>query len=125
MKNIGKAASYCASCYGQYTDRDYIDFESYWDGPVIDVHNGMKQPIDDLIICESCLRDAAKTIGLDYAKDLKNENRELGVALEKRDKTIEEKDKLISDLSHSLDEMIKNPPKRPGGRPKMLVRVGD
>lgn len=121
MKNIGKAGSYCASCYGQYTDRDYIDFESFWDGPVIDHANGMKQPIDDLIICETCLKDAAKFIGLGYAKDLKDENRELGVALEKRDNKIKEKDKMIADLTHSLDELVKNPVKRPGGRPRMLV----
>jgi hypothetical protein len=121
VKNLGRGARWCSACFGQYTDRDYIDFEAFFDGPMIEVGEGLKQPIDDLIICETCLKSAAKTIGLDYAKDLKDENRELGVAIEKREHTIREKDKMIADLTHTMDDMVKNPVKRPGGRPKVLT----
>lgn len=47
--------SACAACFGQYTDRRHVDFEAAWDGPVLD--GSVKVAIDDLVICENCLRD--------------------------------------------------------------------
>jgi hypothetical protein len=65
--------AFCAACYGQYSDRRHVDFEAAWDGPVFEgegVHTGdggarSKLPvgIDDLVICEDCLKSAAKLLG--------------------------------------------------------------
>lgn len=52
----------CSSCYGQYPDRRHVDFEAAWDGPV--VGSEFKMSVDDLILCEDCVRQAAKLIGL-------------------------------------------------------------
>jgi hypothetical protein len=54
----------------------HIDFESYWDGPIIDGKD-FKQPIDDLIICEDCLKVAAEVIGFSEHKKLLHERNEL------------------------------------------------
>jgi hypothetical protein len=52
----------CAVCYQQHVNRTHVDFEVAYDGPVIP--GAVPRPIDDLIVCEKCLADAAKLIGL-------------------------------------------------------------
>lgn len=64
--------THCASCYGQYVDRRYVDFGASYDGPVLEnVAGGVPASIDDLIVCEECLAAAARQIGYDdvTAKD--------------------------------------------------------
>jgi hypothetical protein len=61
------APAYCSSCFGQKTELRHVDFDAAWDGPVIDPGNGIKQVIDDLIICEHCLAEAASLLG--YGQD--------------------------------------------------------
>lgn len=62
----------CSACYGQYPQRRHVDFDSAWDGPVfnqeIDTGDGGKRDkiensIDELVLCENCLADAAKLLG--------------------------------------------------------------
>jgi hypothetical protein len=64
MKIANPTPAYCACCFTQKIGTRHIDFEAYFDGPVIDPGNGMKQTIDDLILCEDCVRTAAKFIGM-------------------------------------------------------------
>jgi hypothetical protein len=56
----------CASCFGQYPDRRHVDFGAAYDGPFLrgEVTGGPTVSIDDLIICEDCLRIAAHELGL-------------------------------------------------------------
>lgn len=57
---------YCSVCFGSVPDRRFVDFEVAWDGPVLGAtaeHHG--QPIDDLIVCESCLKIAFQVLDLD------------------------------------------------------------
>lgn len=61
MKLTG-AGPYCSSCFGQYPDRQHVDFEAYWDGPVI--NGSVKVAIDDLIVCENCVKRAAELLGM-------------------------------------------------------------
>jgi hypothetical protein len=63
----------CASCGGQYTDRRHVDFGSAWDGPVVNSYDVIakgvvNQQIDDLIVCESCIREAAEALKMDDVK---------------------------------------------------------
>jgi hypothetical protein len=60
----------CAACGGQYPERRHVDFGSAWDGPVINqlevaVNGATPVQIDDLKVCESCIRDAAQTLKMD------------------------------------------------------------
>lgn len=64
-KLAAAAPAYCSVCFGQYPDRRHVDFDAAWDGPVIDSGNGMKQAIDDLIMCENCVRRGAEILALD------------------------------------------------------------
>jgi hypothetical protein len=63
----------CSGCFGQYPDRQHIDFESSWDGPVVEggamgengqVISRIPVSIDELILCEDCVREGASLLGL-------------------------------------------------------------
>lgn len=59
--------THCASCFGQHPDRRHVDFGAYWDGPTFpdgEVAGGGTVAIDDLVICEECLRAAATELEL-------------------------------------------------------------
>jgi len=73
---LASCPPYCSSCFQQKPAVEHIDFESYWDGPIIQ-GAGFKQPIDDLILCEDCLRAAGELIGLSEHKKLLHERNEL------------------------------------------------
>lgn len=57
----------CSSCFGQYTDRRHVDFNAFYDGPVMDaaenVAGGKGVSIDDLVLCEECVLAASKLLG--------------------------------------------------------------
>ncbi len=69
MKVCGPPVA-CAACGGQYIDRRHVDFGSAWDGPVINqlevaVNGAIAMAIDDLIVCENCVRNAAEVLKMD------------------------------------------------------------
>jgi hypothetical protein len=63
----------CAACFGSYPERRHVDFGAAWDGPVFDepdgVVGGARQVVDDLVICEDCLRSGAEVLGLEDPAD--------------------------------------------------------
>ncbi len=129
MRKLRSAPTYCSACHGQYPNREYIDFEAYYDGPVIsqevngDATLGVKMSIDDLVLCENCLAAAAKLIGYVPNKKLRKENFELGRAVEEKHEKILKLEKIISDLEHTLDETLSGNVRRPSGRP--ILRLPD
>src|SRR5688572_31045862 len=85
MKIASPNPPYCSSCFNQQPQMTHIDFESAWDGPIIEGKT-FKQPIDDLMICEACLEAAAELLGFvkdadsaETIKKLRRENHELEV----------------------------------------------
>ena len=73
MKVCDVPPPHCASCYGQYTDMRHVDLEASYDGPVIEggvvgpdgvVVNKIPVSIDELVLCETCLIEAAALIGM-------------------------------------------------------------
>ena len=72
MKLANPNPPYCSSCFGQKPEMAHVDFESYWDGPIIQ-GKSFKQPIDDLIICRDCLVAAGLMVGLVDNKNFLNE----------------------------------------------------
>lgn len=83
----------CSACFGQYTDRQHVDFEAAWEGPTFkdgivgpdgEITNSILVSIDDLIICDDCLRAAAALLGLkdpdelaEYTEQLEKQRDEL------------------------------------------------
>lgn len=113
---------YCASCHGQYVERQHVDFGSFFDGPTINVEGrDAPVPIDDLIICDRCLTNAGKLIGLYPAEELKKENEELGKAVEAKEREVTDRDELISDLTHTVEKLSNDKIQKPSRRPRMLA----
>lgn len=60
MKLADTAPAYCAGCYGQKPDERHVDFEAAFDGHVVkpagDGYDAVS--VDDLVLCESCVRAA-------------------------------------------------------------------
>lgn len=58
----------CAACFGQYPQRTHVDFGSSYDGPMLPAQENatgvVGVSIDELVICEECLRTAAQLLGL-------------------------------------------------------------
>lgn len=67
----GIMKNFCSSCFNQQLEPDvkFVDFGSAWDGGTMRDASGMLISIDDLVICESCLRNAARLIGMGDERD--------------------------------------------------------
>lgn len=62
MRLVDGGTPYCASCYQQQPEMRHIDFGAAFDGPTLE--GATKVMIDDLIVCETCLRTAVALIGI-------------------------------------------------------------
>ena len=93
--------SHCSSCYGQYPQRRHIDFEAAYDGPVINT-DGLRQSIDDLIICEDCMESAAKFVGYVNDEAMKREIERLKMQVETRDEMLAKQDQVIQDQEKAI-----------------------
>jgi hypothetical protein len=98
---VSSPPPYCSSCFQQKPAVEHIDFESYWDGPIIE-GAGHKQPIDDLIICADCLRAAGELIGLSEHKKLLHERNELKQEVQALRKYREDNEEFKRNLQESL-----------------------
>jgi hypothetical protein len=88
---------YCSSCFQQKPAVEHIDFESYWDGPIIE-GAGYKQPIDDLIICADCLKVAGELIGLVHSQEILQERNALRREVQELRKYREDSEKRLEEL---------------------------
>ena len=59
-----EGVSGCACCYNT-TEGKFVDLVSAYDGPVLE--NGMT--IDDLILCEACVKKAGEVLGANADRD--------------------------------------------------------
>lgn len=117
----------CSSCGGQYTDRRHVDFGAAWDGPMISAGDESRgvigHAVDDLIVCEDCLRDAAKLLGwqditaLQTAfDDLRRHQDQVGVRLASALEHVESLERAARSRDR-LEEVLR-PPRRGPGRPR-------
>jgi hypothetical protein len=105
---------YCAVCF-QKPEGRCVDFEAAYDGPVIPGAPA-HIPIDDLVICESCLEEAFDLI------DPQNQRRTikaLTIHTEVLEADIAAKDKIIQGLRSSTNELVEHPIRTFPGRPKL------
>ncbi len=87
---------YCSACSGQYPEKRHVDFDAECDrGYAETIIQGKSQgepipssPIqmDDLILCEDCLKAGAELIGMIDGKALEAENTALKAKLDSEEK---------------------------------------
>lgn len=83
----GKTPPFCSSCFQQQFNKRHIDYSVAWDGGTLRDAGGTLITIDDLVLCEDCVRigadvlehDASTKIGaeLTIAKERAVEQRRL------------------------------------------------
>lgn len=108
MTKIAEAEPFfCAACHGRPEGARYIDFEAYYDGPVIN-EDGIKLTIDDLVICDQCLGAAARLIGFVEASDDRTavENRDLKASNLKLSKIVASQNKAVESTRKALDAAL-------------------
>jgi hypothetical protein len=56
----------CAACYQQQPQMTHVDFGASYDGPFFssEVTGANAVSIDDLVVCEDCVRAAARLLGM-------------------------------------------------------------
>jgi hypothetical protein len=66
----------CASCSGQYVERRHVDFGAAFDGPTFpapeSIAGGKVMTVDDLVVCEECIKAAARLLDLVDAEPLES-----------------------------------------------------
>lgn len=97
----------------------YVNCESGYDGPVVDQGEHVTPVyVENIVICEHCVAEMGRLIGLDHIESLKDHVANLEAHLDQRDEEVKEKDRAILDLTHTVGVLIEKPVKRPAGRPQ-------
>lgn len=102
----------CAGCFAAKPDATYVDFHADYDGPSFLDDAGVRQHIDDLIVCTDCVREAAETAELHV-----NPTRSLELQLEQA----QAEARKWREYAEGLEERVGQRPvplKRPPGRPR-------
>ena len=106
MPKFTHTPAYCAACFQQDSELRHIDFDAAYDGPVLTLEDGRKQPIDDLVLCERCLNSAFALLDPD---GLRPEVERLHALLALAKKDIEVKDRIINRYHKTNEELIEHP----------------
>lgn len=115
---------YCSACAGQYPDRRHVDFDAAVDrgyvkhyGSVMvkgqsvgELTNATAIPMEDLILCEECLKIGAQRLGMIDAEDWQTEKATLEARVESAEKLAERESNYASRMEDTLRH-------RPGGDP--------
>ncbi len=102
----------------------YVNFESAYDGPVIrDPERPSNEPgvyIEKVVICEICVREGSKLIGLEDGAKQADRVDAWKTYAESIEDEIAEKDKAIANLSYTVGVLLDSPVKRSVGRPQLV-----
>lgn len=123
----------CAACAGQYTERRHVDFDSAVDRGYAQLEGGnYANPemattfisADDLIVCEECVKTAARLIGMVDGELLVAENehleRQVDALTRERDKAARYSDTLEEALTGLRNDPIKLDHRRkPRNKPEL------
>lgn len=94
------APAACSSCFSQKVDEKHVDFGAYYDGPVLDGAKGIQ--VDDLVICEQCLTEAASLVGLSDQHDLVERLKNAAQRLAESEARNEQQAEHIADLQKAI-----------------------
>lgn len=89
----------CSGCFNQQPDKIHIDFGASWDGPVLQGAHPVS--IDELILCERCVRIAAKLLHLTDSPPAQTLSRYKKV-IESHEQTIQRLGEYIQTLHDTL-----------------------
>lgn len=114
----------CSVCFQPPMVREpqpeYVDFEAVYEGPVVtDPQSEVTPYLDKIVICEDCVREGARLLGMDHVERYQAELEAAREQLKESEREARKKDRAISDLTHTVGTLIDHPVKRPAGKPQL------
>lgn len=109
IPRLSEMPMFCASCGSQDPQARYVDFDAAWDGPVVNPDDGIKMQIDDLVICEGCLKEASRLVGL-------VDPDQTAETLARAQQDLIAKEEKITELQRYIDGLQAAIAAKPGGR---------
>lgn len=117
---------YCSACFGQNPEAQHVDMDAACDRGYGDRDDGNKVSMDDLILCEDCIRSAGVLVGMTDTREFQEHTNSLERRLEEEkkraDKATEYADRMEDALKHRPEELKVS---RPRGRPPRPYDVED
>lgn len=91
--------AYCSACFRQDSSKHYVDFDAAVDRG----YGEQNVAMDDLIVCEDCLRAGAVLVGMCDAREFEEDLRGLRLAVDRERKRADRSDEYASKLEDAID----------------------
>lgn len=108
--------TYCSACFGQYPERRHVDFDAACDRGYAETmtkgrsagepSNAVSVAMDDLILCEDCLKDGAYRLGMIDGEEAVREQADLRAKLEVAEKLAQREEKYAERLEGVLKDRL-------------------
>lgn len=111
---------YCSSCFAQDSNVRHIDFEAACDRGFYGEDPGTRITMDDLILCENCIGEAASQLGWMRTKETIDKITTLKHRLAESDKRADKAEayaERMEDAFRHRPQQLKVSPPRKRGRP--------
>lgn len=110
----------CAACFNSKPGKRHVDLGAAYDGPAFRDDAGVAQSVDDNIVCEDCIREAARLLSLDE-QPIRDVERRAETAEKAAADWQHYAEGLEASLAHR-PEPKRRPPGRPPRRPAPVAR---
>ena len=107
---------YCSACFGQYPERRHIDFDAACDRGYAAVmtkgrslgeqSNAVPVAMDDLILCEDCLKDGAYKLGMIDGEEAQRRQANLEARLEVTEGLVKREEAYVERLEAILKDRL-------------------
>lgn len=108
----------CAGCFNSKNGKRFVDLGAAYDGPTFVDAAGGRQSVDDNIVCEDCIREAARALDL-----AEHPVRETELRAERAERDVADWRRYAEGLEQLLAHRPE-PKKRPPGRPPVKPGKG-
>lgn len=111
---------YCSACFNQDPAAQHVDFDAANDRGYGESDTGIKVSMDDLILCEHCLRRGAELVGMRDARELEEELTSLRRQVDREKHRADAADEYAAKLEDAMDSrpVPVSHPRRRGRPPK-------
>lgn len=111
---------YCSACFNQNPDARHIDFDAASDRGYGQRDDGLQVAMDDLVLCEGCVREAALLLGMEAGEDRGRELEQLRNRWQAEKDRADRADRYAASLEDAFEHrpVAINTPRRRGRPPK-------
>lgn len=123
MKLAETPPAACSGCFQAKPEMRHVDFDVAWDGPTVsdgvmgqdgEVLHTLHASIDDLVLCEDCLRDAGRLVGLTNPEQLAAELEQLQAS----NQVLVEKYRGLEEYAARMEAAVAAKPAAPEPKPR-------